>query len=221
MPSNSCPPGAPPGSKWMISGGRFQCVGPDGKVIGALPTTTPTITPGGGMGGGRPMLPGAGGPAGGGAYTSLPGGMGGGSSIGSAGGGNSGKPPWWVGAGLGVGGLLLKAIGKNKERKAATQETARIEQERINNAKGKARLMRGILNANGYGDMMTDEEILNYVMKTPERGNTAGGTMGDIGDILVNSGTAASMYRAPATAAPTDPSSDKFWDEWTRRFSDE
>lgn len=221
--ANNCPPG----SKWVTaakSKAGGWCVTPDGTIVqpGGAPLgpTAPSIpTSVGGRPGGVPGAPGGGGSG----YTSLPGsvgGPGGGMTMGGGGAAGGKGAPWWLQAGLGVGGLILKGIGKNKERKATNQETARIEEERIGNAKGKAALMRGILNANGYGNLMTDEQILQYVMKTPERTNTAGGTTGDIGEILINAGTAASQYRSnPAPVA--DPSSAAFWDEWTRRFNDD
>lgn len=224
MPNN-----CPPGSSWVNapkSKAGGWCVASDGTIVQpggaplgpAAPTGIPTSV------GGRPGgVPGA--PSGGGTgYTSLPGsvGGGGGGMVGGSSGGGGRSLPWWLQVGLTGGGLLLQGIGKRKERNATNAETARIEQERIGNAKGKAALMRGILNANGYGNLMTDEQILQYVMRTPERTNTAGGTTGDIGNILINAGTAASQYRSsPSSGSGADPSSAQFWDEWTRRFNDD
>lgn len=188
----SCPPNAPPGSKWTIVGGRFQCLGPDGTIV-PTGTTTPVnpVTP-------TPAVPGIRTPNS--PYTSVPSGVGsGGSGIGIGGGTNVGgkQVPWWVSGGITLLGSILKNKGKQKERQASMDEAKRLEQESINRAKGKAQLMRGILNANGYGSIMTDDQIFQYVLQSQQRPNTAGGTLQDIGGDLLSTGRTALLGTQP------------------------
>lgn len=120
--------------------------------------------------------------------------------------------PGWLGPLLGVGGGILQGIGRNRQRGATRAEDTRLEAETIKRAKAKAALMRGILNAHGYGNMMTDDQLVDLLTRTDRRTNTEGGIFGDIGGALLTGGAdLAGAWRpkpeapAPAPAATTTP----------------
>lgn len=191
-----CPQNAPPGSRWTVVGGGFKCIAPDGTIVPDSTGSAPPVprvggVPGGGVGGGT--RPAAG-------YTTLPGGTGpggfGGGGFGSGGAGGK-NIPWWASGGITLIGSILKNKGKQKERQASQEEAKRLEQEAISRAKGKAALMRGILNANGYGNIMTDDQIFQYVLQSQQRPNTAGGTLQDIGGDLLSTGRTALLGTQP------------------------
>jgi hypothetical protein len=206
MPTNSCPSGAPPGSKWTIVGGKFQCKAPDGSIIPSGSTAAPTINP---TAPGRPGgVPGA--PMGGGAsspYTTLPGSpapsIGGGSRV--PGGGGGGNIPWWLSGGIGLIGSIIKGKGRDKERKQEMAEAMRLEAEDRAAAEGKMAMMKGILKANGWGDLISDDKLLAMIMKTSKRPNTAGGLLQDIGGGLqgIGGGLLLDTYGDPATGRIT------------------
>src|SRR5690349_16151832 len=121
--------------------------------------------------------------------------------------------------GVGLLGGILSVIGKNKQRKQDNAEAMRREAEAKDRARGKAALMRGILNANGYGNIMTDEQILAYLTKTDPRPNTKGGVLMDIGGGLSGIGKSAllgspdRLNGVKAAGTTVDPAaSADFWD---------
>lgn len=116
-----------------------------------------------------------------------------------------------IGAGASLLGGILGAVGRNKNRNAGRAEDTRLEQETRRRATAKAALMRGIMQSSGYGNMMTDEQMVNYLTRTERRGTTAGGLTGDIGGIVGGIGHDM-MLGAPAGGAGSPQKSAEFWD---------
>ena len=95
------------------------------------------------------------------------------------------------------GGKLLSGIGGRRTANATIQadraEDMRQEAEARARAKGRSALMRGILNANGYGGTMTDEQIEAMLLRTGRRGTARapsvlgaiGGGASTIGDLML------------------------------------
>jgi hypothetical protein len=116
------------------------------------------------------------------------------------------------------GGKLLGGLGGRREagesRRQNMAEDARQEAEMRRRAGGRAALMRGILNANGYGSTMTDEQIFDTLLRTPRRGsNVVPSLLSGVGSGLAGAGTSLIAGSAnledeisPITASST------FWD---------
>lgn len=101
--------------------------------------------------------------------------------------------PWWVSGAATLIGSILGIAGKNKARNEQTAEYQREQAALDAKAKGKAALVRGILNANGYGNAMTDDQIFQYVRQTLEKPNVAGGLTSDIGNTLLGFGKSSAL----------------------------
>lgn len=71
-------------------------------------------------------------------------------------------------------GDVIGLIGNRRDERntlrANTAEDARQEAEMRRRAGGRAALMRGILDANGYGGTMTDAQIFDTLLHTARRG---------------------------------------------------
>ena len=121
---------------------------------------------------------------------------------GFGGGGTSGwRPPGWVGPVTSLIGGIFQGIGRNRQRGETRNEDSRLEDEARRRARGKAALLRGVMDANGYGHMMTDEQILDLLMRTDRRNNTEGGVFGDIGSVLSTGGSQiTTAYRPPGAS---------------------
>ena len=143
-------------------------------------------------------------------------------SPGGGGFGSGGGAPSWLGPLLGVVGGIFQGIGRNKNRQAGGREDTRLEDETRKRARAKAVLMRGILNASGYGGMITDEQMVDLLTRTERRGNTEGGLFGDIGAGLggVGSGLTLGQQTSPTpTPTPTPGGSQRSAEFW--RWLDE
>jgi hypothetical protein len=115
---------------------------------------------------------------------------------------------------LGGVGSLIGSIGHRRDvsnvNRANTAEDARQEAEMRRRAQGRAALMRGILNANGYGETMTDDQIFDSLMRTPRRGaavtpsllTSVGSGIGHAGDLLVAGSSDANPTPTASPAAP-------------------
>lgn len=129
-----------------------------------------------------------------------------------------------------IGDIIGLIGGRRDERnalRANTAEDARQEAEMRRRAGGRAALMRGILNANGYGDTMTDEQIFNMLLHTQRRGTKQMSSVlpgiADIGqrfeDTLIRGSAAIAAPGAPTggvTASSAAPAFD--YNELLRRL---
>lgn len=117
-----------------------------------------------------------------------------------------------IGAGTSLIGGILNIFGRRRARNEGKQEDNRLEQETRRRATAKAALMRGIMQSSGYGGMMTDEQMRDYLLRTERRGSTAGGTLMDIGNMANNVGNSMMLGAPGSSAAPGSATrSSDFW----------
>lgn len=117
-------------------------------------------------------------------------------------------------------GSIISGIGHRRDvtntNRANTAEDARQEAEMRRRAGGRAALMRGILDANGYGGTMSDDQIFDSLMRTPRRGanvnpsilSTVGNSISSGADMVI----AGQANREPAAPAPTAAPAASFYD---------
>jgi hypothetical protein len=182
----ACPPGAPPGSKWTIVAGRFQCLGPNGQIVpgnAADPTGRKTPTPI--FGSGQPSF-GIGGPSPGGTgspYTSVPSGYpgqpgnsfpGGGNAGSLGGGGGAGNLGWkatLIPVAAGLLGQVFNYFGKKKTNDAQNANNEAANQQNRADTEARAHAAATIyskmLGFYGHGDLANEDQLYNALLKEP------------------------------------------------------
>lgn len=189
MPTPSCPPG----SNWVSAPSSARggwCVAPNGSItdpsgtpIGPLPaprTTAPPIAGIGGppTGGGVPGAPGG---AGSSPYTSLPTGypgqpgstFPGGGTASPVGGGTSsgGWKKQIIPAAAGLFGYLFDYLGKKKQNDAQNANNEAATAQSRTDLEGRAHAMAAIyakmLGFYGHGDLASEDQLYNALLKTP------------------------------------------------------
>ncbi len=115
-----------------------------------------------------------------------------------------------IGAGTGLVGGILNIFGRRRQRNEGVREDTRLEQETRRRAQAKAALMKGLLQSSGYGGVMSDDQMVDFLTRTPRRGGSAGGVLQDVGGLMGNVG--GQMVLGAEGSPGSDTRSASFWE---------